>query len=121
MCGNSLLVPYTQVEDEDAFDEEVDTLKFRLVLRPETEENNQASSASDPSPAFSEADPSRNGSGSAEVAGAGEGGALPLHRLMIQTVGGRSCSQVMNLCSITCTVVFFRVVLVYSVVYFFLE
>lgn len=73
-----------QVEDEDAFDEETDTLKFRLVLRPETEENNQASSAQGPT--------------SAAVAGPGEGGALPLHRLMIQTVGGRSCSQVYCCC-----------------------
>lgn len=72
-----------EVEDEDAFDEETDTLKFRLVLRPETEENNQASSAQGPT--------------SAAVAGPGEGGALPLHRLMIQTVGGRSCSQVYGL------------------------
>ncbi|CAM9188744.1 unnamed protein product, partial [Hapterophycus canaliculatus] len=71
-----------EVEDEDAFDEEIDTLKFRLVLRPETDENNEASSEVEPA---------------APADGASARSALPLHRLMIQTVGGRSCSQVYGL------------------------
>lgn len=82
------------MEDEDAFDEEVDTLKFRLVLRPETDENNQASA---PQP---QADGVAGQRVAVEAAAVPESGsaenpsALPLHRLMIQTVGGRSCSQV---------------------------
>ncbi|CAM9196988.1 unnamed protein product, partial [Scytosiphon promiscuus] len=72
-----------EVEDEDAFDEEIDTLKFRLVLRPETDENNEASSELAPTAPAGD--------------GAGAPSALPLHRLMIQTVGGRSCSQVYGL------------------------
>ncbi|CAM9141456.1 unnamed protein product [Ectocarpus sp. 12 AP-2014] len=75
------------VEDEDAFDDEVDTLKFRLVLRPETVENNEASVGAVPRTAAAENPAASSGSGSA----------LPLHRLMIQTVGGRSCSQVYGL------------------------
>lgn len=70
------------MEDEDAFDEEIDALKFRLVLRPETDENNQVSvDAAPPAP------------GTATPGAASAASALPLHRLMIQTVGGRSCSQ----------------------------
>lgn len=76
---------WRKVEDDDAFDEETDTLKFRLVLRPETDENNRASSADAPA-----------GGGAEAAAGAAEGGSPPLHRLMIQTVGGRSCSQVFD-------------------------
>lgn len=85
-----LSVDDVQVEDEDAMDEEIDTLKFRLVLRPETEENNNVS-GSQPSSAESAAPlESKNGPGE----DVGSTSALPLHRLMIQTVGGRSCSQV---------------------------
>eukprot|EP00903_Cladosiphon_okamuranus_P021241 g19514.t1 len=87
-----------EVEDEDAFDEEIDTLKFRLVLRPETAGNNEASvdagappprTAAPPTAAFAAAAAGMGGKD-----GGGYGSALPLHRLMIQTVGGRSCSQV---------------------------
>ncbi|CAN0288467.1 unnamed protein product [Ascophyllum nodosum] len=84
-----------EVEDEDAYDEEVDTLKFRLVLRPETEANNQISSASPPQSA-----PGASlgvAGGQPDGAGAGTDPAIPMHRLMIQTVGGRSCSQVYGL------------------------
>lgn len=82
MCAHLFRVA-PQVEDEDAFDEEIDTLKFRLVLRPETDENNEASvDSASPVP------------GTASKASSLPTSALPLHRLMIQTVGGRSCSQV---------------------------
>ena len=80
------------MEDEDAYDEEVDTLKFRLVLRPETDANNQISSASPP-----QSTPGASlgvAGGQPDGAGAGTDPAIPMHRLMIQTVGGRSCSQV---------------------------
>lgn len=85
-----------QVEDEDAFDEEIDTLKFRLVLRPETDENNEASV--DPASLVPGAAGINNNAPSGTPTSTSTSGsapsALPLHRLMIQTVGGRSCSQV---------------------------
>lgn len=80
-----------QVEDEDAYDEEIDTLKFRLVLRPETEANNILSTS--PIPPVSAVSTGVPGS-QAGGAEAGMDPTIPLHRLMIQTVGGRSCSQV---------------------------
>lgn len=81
-----------QVEDDDAFDEEIDTLKFRLVLRPETDENNEASvDSTSPVPGASEINSASSVSTSTSTSAPS---ALPLHRLMIQTVGGRSCSQV---------------------------
>lgn len=80
-------LPALKVEDEDAFDDEVDTLKFRLVLRPETDENNEASvDTASPVPGTVVAENA--------AASSSSGSALPLHRLMIQTVGGRTCSQV---------------------------
>ncbi|CAN0084845.1 unnamed protein product, partial [Laminaria digitata] len=83
-----------EVEDEDAFDEETDTLKFKLVLRPETDaNNNEAQSA----PSLPEATGGAGGGVGGGRGGEGTGSVLPLHRLMIQTVGGRSCSQVYGL------------------------
>eukprot|EP00752_Nemacystus_decipiens_P002170 g2066.t1 len=89
-----------EVEDEDAFDEEVDTLKLRLVLRPETDKDRSVSvdtAAAAPGP--SAAPPATSGEGDAPtgLGAGGAGSALPLHRLMIQTVGGRSCNQVYGL------------------------
>ncbi|CAM9226310.1 unnamed protein product [Ectocarpus sp. 6 AP-2014] len=90
---NSAMVKISYEANEDAFDEEVDTLKFRLVLRPETAQNNEAS--------VDAASPAVRGTAAAAAenpaASSSSGSALPLHRLMIQTVGGRSCSQVYGL------------------------
>lgn len=80
----------------DSFDEEIDTLKFRLVLRPETDANNEASSASPPPLTQNASGFALGGAGGdvEEKGGERTNSALRLHRLMIQTVGGRSCSQV---------------------------
>ncbi|CAB1108097.1 unnamed protein product [Ectocarpus sp. CCAP 1310/34] len=87
---SSAMVKIEYEANEDAFDDEVDTLKFRLVLRPETVENNEASvDAASPVP--------RTAAAEIPAASSGSASALPLHRLMIQTVGGRSCSQVYGL------------------------
>lgn len=92
------------MEDEDAFDEEIDTLKFRLVLRPETTidgPTNDSDGGNSATPHSNQNASSSGGAvgasvgvGSAAPTSVGGGAGIPLHRLMVQTVGGRSCSQV---------------------------